>query len=75
VKPSLHYAETQCGFDWGAAKVIRAFSDPKQGYVWMMIETPKHKERNVLQIYVTKSGKIRVYDGSGEWTKANEVKP
>jgi ribosomal protein S18 len=41
----------------------------------MMIETPKHKELNVLQIYVTKSGKIRVYDGSGEWTKAKEANP
>lgn len=61
---SEYYQETKYGFDWGAAKVTRCFSDEKKGYVTLRIETP----RQDLQIYVTRTGKVRVHDKSGkEW--------
>ena len=59
----IHYAETQYGFDWGAAKVTRLFSDDKKGWVTVGIDTPKAK----LQVYITKTGKIRIHDGKQEW--------
>ena len=51
----IHFADTQYGFDWGAVKVIRGFSDKEKGWVWLLLETPKHQGRNSLQIRVTKS--------------------
>ena len=57
------YTETQYGFDWGAAKVTRVFFDKKKGAVTLRVETP----RDDIQIYVTKTGKIRVHRrGGGE---------
>ena len=64
-----HYAETKYGFEWGAAKITRCTSDAKVGWVALLLETPKHKEGNALHIYVTKSGKVRIRDASGEWKK------
>lgn len=65
---SIHYAETQYGFDWGVAKITRCFSDSKKGWVTLVVETPKHN----IQIYVTKTGKVRISDATGEWLKAKE---
>lgn len=67
----MHYAETQYGFDWGAAKITRCFSDKKKGWVTLLLETPKHAEGKALQIYVTKSGKVRIHDARGEWKSPN----
>lgn len=64
----LHYAETQYGFQYGAAHVTRLFSDEKQGWVTLGLETKQYIGQNVIQIYVTKSGKVRIHDSSGEWT-------
>jgi hypothetical protein len=61
----MHYRETKYGFEWGAVSVTRGFSDSKKGWVTLLLETPKH--RNGLQIYVTKTGKVRIYDSRGEW--------
>jgi hypothetical protein len=61
----MYYRETQYGFEWGAANVQRCFSDDKKGWVAFLVRTPKHK--NGLQIYVTKTGKVRVFDGETEW--------
>ena len=58
----IHYAETRFGFEYGAAKVERFHSDDRRGWVIIGIDTPRHK----LQIYVTKTGRVRVYDGSKE---------
>lgn len=60
---SVLYQETKYGFNWGAAAVTRCFSDDKKGWVTILIDTPKHN----MQIYITKTGKIRVHDRSGEW--------
>lgn len=62
---SIHYKETKYGFEYGAAKVSRYCSDEKKGWVDLGIETPK----GTIQVYVTKTGKIRVYDETGEWKK------
>ena len=62
---SIHYAETKYGFDWGAAKITRCFSEPKKGWVTLIVETPKV----TLQIYVTKTGKVRITDSIGEWKR------
>lgn len=68
---TIHYAETKYGFDWGAAKITRCFSDSKKGWVTLILETPKH----TIQIYVTKTGKVRISDSGEEWIKAKEAKP
>jgi hypothetical protein len=69
------YKETQYGFDWGAAKITRCFSDTKKGWVTLLLETPKHQGGNALQIYVTKTGKVRISDARCEWTASKESKP
>ena len=71
----IRYEETKFGFDWGAAKITRCFSDSKKGWVTILLETPKQQHGNALQIYVTKSGKVRINDAQGEWHKAKESKP
>ena len=58
----IHYSQTTHGFDYGSAKVIRLFSDLKKGWVVVGIESKKQQ----LQIYVTKTGKIRVFSKNGE---------
>jgi hypothetical protein len=58
----VHYKETDYGFEYGSAKVTRFHSDPKEGWVIIGIDTPKIK----LQVYVTKTGKVRVFN-NGEW--------
>ena len=52
---------TQFGFQFGAALVERAASHKEA--VTVMVTTPKGS----LQIYVTKTGKIRVYSNGHEW--------
>lgn len=64
---NIHYEETEYGFEFGAAKVTRLTSDTEKGWVVIKIETPKYKN-NGLQIYVTKTGKIRIFS-NGEWEK------
>lgn len=58
----MHYKETKYGFDWGAAEISRCFSDEKKGWVTLIIKTPCEE----LQLYVTKTGKVRVYGKRGE---------
>ncbi|NLX97592.1 MAG: hypothetical protein GXY83_15600 [Rhodopirellula sp.] len=55
---------TQYGFDWGPVKVERCFSDDKKGWVTLLLKTKKHPHG--IQIYITKTGKVRVF-GDGEW--------
>lgn len=61
----MHYAETKYGFEYGAATIERACSDEKKGWVMLLIRTPKHKDG--IQVYVTKTGKVRVRAGGQEW--------
>jgi hypothetical protein len=44
--------------------------------VVLTIQTPKHQMgKNEIQIYVTKSGKVRISDRTGEWKKPKEANP
>jgi hypothetical protein len=61
----MFYQETEFGFDWGSAKITRCFGDEDMGWVTLRVETPKHD----IQIYVTKTGKVRISDEKGEWKK------
>ena len=61
----IHYKETEYGFEYGSAEVTRMFSDAKKGWVTLGIQTPKHK--NPIQIYVTKTGKVRIFSDYDEW--------
>lgn len=62
---------TQYGFDWGPVDVSRACSDEKKGWVLLLVKTKKHPHG--IQIYVTKSGKVRVHSDAGEWLPNVEV--
>lgn len=53
---------TQYGFEWGPVAVIRHCSDAKKGWVAFGIKTNKVE----LQIYVTKTGKVRAYKYHGK---------
>lgn len=59
---SEHYKETKCGFEWGAANVSRCCSDAKKGRVILSVQTAK----NTIEVYITKTGKIRVFSPKGE---------
>lgn len=59
----IRYEETQYGFLWGAADVQRCFSDKKKGWVTLLVTTPQTS----IQIYVTRTGKIRIHDPLCEW--------
>lgn len=63
----MHYKETKYGFEYGDAKVTRMFSDEKKGWVTLGVESSKYSGNNALQIYVTKTGKIRIHSKEGEW--------
>ena len=56
---------TSYGFSWGPAKIERGFSDQKAGWATLILTTAKHK--GGLQIYVTKTGKVRIHGERGEW--------
>lgn len=68
----MHYAETKYGFEYGSSNVRRMFSDENRGWVMLGIETPKYTGGNALQIYVTKTGKVRIFDNRGEWSSPTE---
>ena len=60
----MHYAVTTYGFEFGNAEVERHCSDEKKGWVLIGLKTGKE----TLQIYVTKTGKVRIHDANGkEW--------
>jgi hypothetical protein len=58
---------TDFGFRFGSANVTRMYSDAKKGWVLIGIETPKHQGHSAIQVYVTRTGKVRVFGPSGEW--------
>jgi len=56
------YREIDFGFQFGAAKVTRCMSDDRTGWVVVAVDTPKTH----VQVYVTKTGKVRVYTDKKE---------
>jgi len=55
---------TQYGFNWGAASVERMMNDVGKGWVYIAVNSPKQEQS--VRIYVTKTGKIRVWKNSIE---------
>ena len=58
---------TQFGFEYGAAEVCRLCDDKRQGWVFIGLATPRYQHDNNIQIYVTRTGKVRIYSGGQEW--------
>ena len=63
----IRYEETEYGFDYGSAAVTRLFSDEKKKWVTIGVTTQKCS----LQVYCTKTGKVRVFSKDGEWKVAD----
>ena len=57
--------QTEYGFQWGPATVERGFCDDLKGWVTLLLKTKKYPHG--IQIYVTKTGKVRVHSAGGEW--------
>lgn len=55
---------TEFGFTMGPLTVERACSDDKKGWVIVMLKTPKYP--NGIEVYVTKTGKVRIHSKRGE---------
>ena len=65
---AILYKETDFGFTYGSITTERLFSDEKKEWVTLSAKTKKHN----LQIYATKTGKIRIHDENGnEWLPVN----
>ena len=62
---SLVYKETEYGYQYGPVKVERGFSDAKKGWVVLLVTTDKYPRG--LQLYVTKTGKVRLFGDTGEY--------
>ena len=61
----INYRLTDFGFEYGAAEIERTHH--RDGWVVLSLKTPKGE----LQIYVTKTGQVRIFDYHGEnkeWT-------
>lgn len=64
----IKYKELQYGFMYGDATISRVASDMKKGWIVLELETSKEK----LQIYVTKTGKVRITDANGNQLKQRQ---
>ena len=58
----IPFENQQYGFRWGAATVTRLFSEKRHGWIIIEIRTPKCD----WQVYVTRTGKVRVFARDGE---------
>ena len=68
----IHFEETTYGFEYGAANITRFFCDEKKGWVVIGLKTPRAQRE--MQIYVTKTGKVRVWGADGrEWKPPQEA--
>ena len=63
----MHYKETKYGFEYGDAKISRFFDNEEKGWVTLGLESSKHSGPNHIQLYVTKTGKVRIFSKDGEW--------
>ena len=61
--------QTQYGFTWNCATITRLASDDKKGWCYLGVRTPK----DCIEIYITKTGKIRVYNAK-DATDKKEMK-
>lgn len=61
----INTKQTSYGFIFGPAEIMRFTRDEKTGRVCLGLITKKYPKG--LQIIVTKTGKVRVFDGDKEW--------
>lgn len=62
----MEFKEIDYGFKWGPAEITRVCSDEKRGWIILSIKTKKYPYG--LQVYITKTGKVRVHSPNGkEW--------
>ncbi len=66
----MHFKKIKYGFEYGAAILTRLMSDEKKGWVIIGVKTEKEN----LQIYITKTGKMRIHNTKQEEYKINERK-
>lgn len=59
---------TPFGFVFGPVEITRLCSDEKKGWVVISLQTDKMKDKR-MQIYVTKTGKVRIHDHNGKELK------
>ncbi len=68
--PTVHFKETQYGFEYGDVEITRVCSDGEKGWVLLGLKTSKYKhdgtKKSEIQIYITKTGKVRTFS-DGEW--------
>lgn len=64
-KQPLAFSPTQYGFEWGGAIVQRHIADSSTGHVVLSVKGRKRKDN--IDIYVSRTGKIRVYGNGWEW--------
>jgi len=55
-------------------KLVAFFADEKKGWVTLGVESSKYQGNRAIQIYVTKTGKIRIFSREGEWFPKDESK-
>lgn len=67
---TIYFHETRFGFDYGDARVTRTYSDEKKGWVVIAIGTSKTN----LQIKVSKTGVMTLYNWKGERLSVEPVK-
>lgn len=68
----MKFYQTDYGFEWWPVKVERLMRDDKKG--WVILGLTTQKNTGCMQIYVTKTGKVRIYGCSSEWVQKAEVK-
>lgn len=66
----IPFENLQYGFRYGAATITRLLSNKKNGWVVIGINTLKNVD---LQIYVTRTGKVRIYGKTGEWKSPGNI--
>lgn len=62
----MHPQRTPHGIEWGPAELDCGFSDDKKGWIVFILKTAKHPRG--IQVYVTKTGKVRVLSSGADWT-------
>jgi len=55
-------------------KLVASFQTRRKGWVTLGIESSKYQGNRAIQIYVTKTGKIRIFSSEGEWFPKDKSK-
>ena len=61
----MQIQRTPYGFDWSCAKIACLASGEKKGLIYLGVTTPKDS----IEVYITKSGKMRVYNAKDSTNK------